>query len=79
MHIRCYITPQNHGYAVDAKSLPAGWTPLMVNANDGSNEGRAGLPRLLQSGEKKSDQSCDPQGASERDPKPPDPKALKND
>eukprot|EP00403_Amphidinium_massartii_P021454 CAMPEP_0178389814 /NCGR_PEP_ID=MMETSP0689_2-20121128/10321_1 /TAXON_ID=160604 /ORGANISM="Amphidinium massartii, Strain CS-259" /LENGTH=1613 /DNA_ID=CAMNT_0020010297 /DNA_START=22 /DNA_END=4863 /DNA_ORIENTATION=- len=36
---RCYITPQNHGYAVDAKSLPSGWTPLMVNANDGTNEG----------------------------------------
>merc|ERR1719230_1310622 len=36
---RCYITPQNHGYAVDASSLPSGWMPLMVNANDGSNEG----------------------------------------
>jgi len=36
---RCYITPQNHGYAVDSSSLPAEWMPLMVNANDGSNEG----------------------------------------
>jgi len=36
---RCYITPQNHGFAVDSASLPADWTPLMVNANDGSNEG----------------------------------------
>jgi carbamoyl-phosphate synthase small subunit len=36
---RCYITSQNHGYAVDSKSLPTGWMPLMVNANDGSNEG----------------------------------------
>lgn len=36
---RCYITPQNHGFAVDSTSLPADWLPLMVNANDGSNEG----------------------------------------
>merc|ERR1719382_1127033 len=36
---RCYITAQNHGYAVDENSLPEGWMPLMVNANDGSNEG----------------------------------------
>jgi len=36
---RCYITPQNHGFAVDSKTLPAGWMQFMVNANDGSNEG----------------------------------------
>ena len=36
---RCYITSQNHGYAVDGASLPAGWKELFVNANDGSNEG----------------------------------------
>ena len=36
---RCYITSQNHGYAVDAMSLPDGWEELFVNANDGSNEG----------------------------------------
>jgi carbamoyl-phosphate synthase small subunit len=36
---RCYITPQNHGFAVDSESLPAEWTQLMVNANDGTNEG----------------------------------------
>mmetsp|Transcript_29566 Transcript_29566/g.55366 ORF Transcript_29566/g.55366 Transcript_29566/m.55366 type:complete len:1592 (+) Transcript_29566:63-4838(+) len=36
---RCYITPQNHGFAVDSTSLPDGWMPLMVNANDSSNEG----------------------------------------
>ena len=36
---RCYITSQNHGYAVDGTSLPAGWKELFVNANDGSNEG----------------------------------------
>lgn len=36
---RCYITSQNHGFAVDAASLPDGWKELFVNANDGSNEG----------------------------------------
>lgn len=36
---RCYITSQNHGYAVDATSLPKGWKELFVNANDGTNEG----------------------------------------
>jgi len=36
---KCYITSQNHGYEVDATSLPAGWEELFVNANDGSNEG----------------------------------------
>ena len=36
---RCYITSQNHGYAVDASSLKTGWKELFVNANDGSNEG----------------------------------------
>jgi hypothetical protein len=35
----CYITSQNHGYAVDAKSLPEGWKTFFVNANDFSNEG----------------------------------------
>jgi len=38
---RCYITSQNHGFAVDDESLPAGWRPLFTNANDGSNEGVA--------------------------------------
>ncbi|MCJ1291145.1 hypothetical protein MMC34_002688 [Xylographa carneopallida] len=36
---RCYITSQNHGYAVDAMSLPEEWEELFVNANDESNEG----------------------------------------
>ena len=36
---QCYITSQNHGYAVDDKTLPADWEPLFVNMNDGSNEG----------------------------------------
>ncbi|KAI9847075.1 MAG: hypothetical protein M1837_003193 [Sclerophora amabilis] len=36
---KCSITSQNHGYAVDAMTLPEGWAELFVNANDGSNEG----------------------------------------
>ncbi|KAH7089194.1 hypothetical protein FB567DRAFT_591301 [Paraphoma chrysanthemicola] len=36
---KCHITSQNHGYAVDSKTLPQGWEELFVNANDGSNEG----------------------------------------
>jgi carbamoyl-phosphate synthase small subunit len=35
----CYITSQNHGFAVDEKTLPDGWHPWFRNANDGSNEG----------------------------------------
>jgi carbamoyl-phosphate synthase/aspartate carbamoyltransferase len=36
---RCYITSQNHGFQVDAATLPTGWKELFKNANDGSNEG----------------------------------------
>ena len=36
---RCYITSQNHGYAVDPATLPRGWKPWFRNANDGTNEG----------------------------------------
>jgi len=35
----CFITSQNHGYAVDDSTLPEDWEPLFVNMNDGSNEG----------------------------------------
>ena len=35
----CYITSQNHGYAVDAKTLGKEWEEFFVNMNDGSNEG----------------------------------------
>jgi carbamoyl-phosphate synthase small subunit len=36
---RCYITSQNHGYAVDDTSLPQDWEPWFININDGTNEG----------------------------------------
>jgi len=36
---RCYITSQNHGYAVNPQTLPSDWEEWFVNANDGTNEG----------------------------------------
>ena len=36
---RCFITSQNHGYAVDSDTLGNEWKPWFVNMNDGSNEG----------------------------------------
>lgn len=35
----CYITSQNHGYAIDSNSLNKEWTPLFMNMNDNSLEG----------------------------------------
>ena len=35
----CYITPQNHGFAIDDTNLPSGWKTLFTNINDESNEG----------------------------------------
>lgn len=35
----CFVTSQNHGFAVDSDSLPADWEPLFINMNDGTNEG----------------------------------------
>lgn len=36
---RCYITSQNHGYAIDEKSLPKDWRVSFRNLNDKSVEG----------------------------------------
>ncbi|TNN07443.1 CAD protein isoform 2 [Schistosoma japonicum] len=38
---RCFITSQNHGYAVDTQNVPDGWYELFQNKNDHSNEGLA--------------------------------------
>lgn len=40
---RCYITSQNHGFAVNTSDdkLVADWAPTYVNANDHTNEGIA--------------------------------------
>ena len=42
---RCYITAQNHGYAVANDTLPKDWQPWFINANDGTNEGIRHLTR----------------------------------
>ncbi|KAF6723169.1 CAD protein [Oryzias melastigma] len=36
---RCFITSQNHGFAVDPDTLPEDWGVLFTNANDHTNEG----------------------------------------
>ena len=46
---RCYVTSQNHGYAVREDSLPADWEPWFVNVNDGTNEGIRARGRAVSS------------------------------
>ncbi|WP_297101293.1 glutamine-hydrolyzing carbamoyl-phosphate synthase small subunit [uncultured Draconibacterium sp.] len=36
---KCYITSQNHGFAVATETLPSDWEPLFTNVNDETNEG----------------------------------------
>ncbi len=36
---KAYITSQNHGFAVDDKSIDENWESLFVNLNDNTNEG----------------------------------------
>ena len=36
---RCYITSQNHGFAVATETLSDDWEPLFTNVNDNTNEG----------------------------------------
>jgi len=36
---RCFITSQNHGFAVDGQTLPPDWEAWFVNTNDDTNEG----------------------------------------
>ncbi len=38
---RCFLTSQNHGYAIDEKTLPKGWEVTYRNLNDSSVEGIA--------------------------------------
>jgi carbamoyl-phosphate synthase small subunit len=38
---RCFLTSQNHGYAIDEKTLPKGWDVTFRNLNDSSVEGIA--------------------------------------
>lgn len=36
---KCYVTAQNHGYAVDQRTVPDEWAAWFTNVNDGTNEG----------------------------------------
>jgi carbamoyl-phosphate synthase small subunit len=36
---RCFITSQNHGYAIANETIPSDWEPLFINVNDNTNEG----------------------------------------
>jgi len=36
---KCFVTSQNHGFAVDTESLPEDWRPWFENLNDRTNEG----------------------------------------
>ena len=36
---KAYITSQNHGFAVDNKTLGKDWEPFFININDNTNEG----------------------------------------
>jgi carbamoyl-phosphate synthase small subunit len=46
---RCFITSQNHGFAVNEQTLPAEWKPWFFNANDGTNEGMRHRERPISS------------------------------
>ncbi|CAH1967725.1 unnamed protein product [Acanthoscelides obtectus] len=39
--LRCNMTSQNHGFAINTETLPEGWIELFTNANDKTNEGIA--------------------------------------
>jgi carbamoyl-phosphate synthase small subunit len=36
---RCFITSQNHGYAIANETIPSDWEILFTNVNDNTNEG----------------------------------------
>lgn len=46
---QCYVTSQNHGYAVRDDSLSDDWEPWFVNVNDSTNEGMRSRTRPFMS------------------------------
>jgi carbamoyl-phosphate synthase small subunit len=46
---RCYVTSQNHGYAVASESLPQNLEAWFKNLNDGTNEGLRWKDRAVSS------------------------------
>ncbi|MBI2133111.1 glutamine-hydrolyzing carbamoyl-phosphate synthase small subunit [Candidatus Woesearchaeota archaeon] len=57
---RCYITSQNHGFAVDMKTMPSGWDEFFVNGNDGTNEGMMHKDKPFMSCQFHPEASCGP-------------------
>jgi carbamoyl-phosphate synthase small subunit len=46
---RCFVTSQNHGYAVDLSAKGGEWEPWFENLNDGTNEGLRSTTRPIRS------------------------------
>jgi carbamoyl-phosphate synthase small subunit len=46
---KAYVTSQNHGYAVDPKTIPADYLPWFINLNDQTNEGIKHKTKNIQS------------------------------
>lgn len=44
---RCFITSQNHGFAIDTQSLPKNWQQWFINLNDQTCEGIISKDRLF--------------------------------
>jgi len=45
----CYVTSQNHGYAVRSDTLPPDFEPWFINVNDRTNEGMRSKTRPIMS------------------------------
>ena len=57
---RCYITSQNHGFAIEEKSIKPGWINWFRNANDGTVEGIRHSTRPFMSVQFHPEASCGP-------------------
>jgi len=57
---RCYITSQNHGFAVDIDSLPPDWTVWFRNANDNTCEGIKHKSKLISAVQFHPEAACGP-------------------
>ena len=44
---KAYVTSQNHGYAVDRKTIPKGFSEWFINLNDNTNEGLQNSKRKI--------------------------------
>ncbi len=60
----CFVTSQNHGFAVDYSSLSKDWDELFVNLNDNTNEGIIHKSKLFFSVQFHPEGSCGPSDTS---------------